>query len=150
MRIAGLAVLAAAAVLAAGCGSTADRNAYVDELNDVQQGFAEAVARAGEVTATSTRAEDERVLGRYRAAISAIVTDLAAIGAPEDVEPEHRRLIATMDAFGDDVEEAGAAALSASSQAEAAEAEEALRAAQGMVSERLTTTVGAINRKLGG
>jgi predicted small secreted protein len=148
MRIAGLAVLAAAAVLAAGCGSTAERNAYVDELNDVQQGFAEAVARAGEVTATSTRAE--RVLGRYRAAIAAIVTDLAAIGAPEDVEPEHRRLIATMDAFGEDVEEAGAAALAASSQAEAAEAEEALRAAQGMVSERLTTTVGAINRKLGG
>lgn len=87
-------VALALGLLLAGCGGREEKNAYVDELNKAQTGFAADVKALGRpVTATSTPEQDRRALTSYRRVVERTVARLETIEVPGDVTDLHRRLI---------------------------------------------------------
>jgi ABC-type transporter Mla subunit MlaD len=102
---AALAVALAAGVLA-GCGSgdTDDKNAYVDEVNQAQQRFADTFEElSGQITSTSTPNEDRKTLRGFEAAIDKTAGELEAVDPPGDVAELHTQLVDEMRSYGEAV-----------------------------------------------
>ena len=98
-----LVLLLLAAVLLAGCGGgdTKTNNAYVDQVNKVQSEFAATFERlSGQITATSTAAQDRATLESFKKAIDGTVADLRAITPPGKVKDLHAQLAATIARYG--------------------------------------------------
>lgn len=102
------AIVSAAVLLGAGCGGdTAEENAYVEAVNRTQTEFAQTFERLrDDITATSTPAQDQRTLGRFRAAVDDAVGELRRIEPPEAVASLHRRLVGDIGRYGTEIEKA--------------------------------------------
>jgi hypothetical protein len=97
-----VATMLAAGVLA-GCGSggTEEKNAYVDEVNQAQQRFADTFEQlSGQITSTSTPGEDRRTLKGFETAIDETATELEAVEPPESVAELHTELVDEMRSYG--------------------------------------------------
>jgi hypothetical protein len=93
-----------AAVVLAGCGSgdTEQKNAYVDEVNQAQQRFADTFEQlSGKITSTSTPSEDRKTLKGFQTAIDETAGELEAVTPPDAVEKLHAELIDEMRSYGD-------------------------------------------------
>jgi len=100
---AALTLLLLATALLGGCGGgdTKASNAYVDQVNKVQSEFAATFERlSGQITATSTIAQDRATLESFKRAIEATVTDLRAIRPPDKVKDLHAQLATTIASYG--------------------------------------------------
>ena len=135
-------------VLLAGCGGDSEEsNAYVDDVNAAQMEFADNVARLSrEITRESSPREDRRTLDRFEGAIDGVVDDLRRIDPPDVVDAEHDRLIAAMNGFGTEVEEATAALRDPT---RGRIAQRTLAQATAAVDRRINAAITAINSKLG-
>jgi len=150
MRTRGLAAaLLAAALLAAGCGGAdvGESNAYVEKVNLAQSRFAASFERlAREITRTSTPEQDRGALLAIEKSLTSAIEDLRRIDPPERVADQHAQLVEAISGYGSSVG-AAADALGGSAQ-RAAEAQARLAAETERTSQRVSSAVGAINRKL--
>ena len=145
-------LVAAGAVTLAACGGDSDtreaKNAYVREVNAAQTQFATTVTSVSqEITPKSSPNEDRRTLERFETAIKDVVETLRGIDVPEDVEGEHKQLIAAMTGFGDEIEKATNALRNPSTRS-IAEAQRAISTATQNVNGQIDAAIGAINSKL--
>ena len=103
-RLAGaLVLLLLVTALLAGCGGgdTKTNNAYVDQVNKVQSEFAATFERlSGQITATSTAAQDRATLESFRRAVDKTVANLRAITPPDKVKDLHAQLATTIASYG--------------------------------------------------
>jgi hypothetical protein len=137
-----------AGVLAAGCGDSEDRNAYVDQVNRAQQSFADTVQElSGQITDQSTTESDRETLGRFETAIDGVVEDLSSIEPPEEVSTQHGELVETIDGYGDEVS-AAVDALEGDEPEELVRAQRELLEATGEVSADINRSIGEINGRL--
>lgn len=94
----------ALAVGAVGCGSddTAQKNAYVEQVQKAVERFENRFAALqGTVEAVSTPGQTRATLDELRAAADRAHDDLDGIEAPEDVAGLHRRLVAQVAGYED-------------------------------------------------
>jgi DNA-binding ferritin-like protein len=148
-RLAAPAALAAALALT-GCGEGGGEGAYVERVDRAQREFAERVTQlSGDITATSTVAEDRRTLRRFEAALDEVVGDLRAIRPPGEVRPLHERLVRALAGYEREVAEA-VRALDGSSPARVRDAQRELADAATDVDDEITRTTAAINDALRG
>lgn len=111
-RTAPIAVLAVAAGLIAGCGSADETNAYVDEVNSIQQDAVSAVNAA--TSANATEIDDLTAqLDTSVEAIDQAITDLNGIKVPEDAATGHADLVAGLAEMSDLFSQASADVASA-------------------------------------
>ena len=139
------------ALSACGSSDTKPSNAYVDQVNRVQSQFSATFQRlAGQITTTSTAAQDRRTIDQFRTAVTGTVNDLRGIQPPAKVKALHAQLTSTLASFGTALTSArdqlGAQrSITARATASAALAEQTSRA-----SADFGRTIDAINRKLHG
>src|SRR4051794_37057409 len=151
MRWTGLPALAVAALIA-GCGSSGDdtkqSNRYVDAVNAAQGRFTTTLGRlSGQISASTTPAEDRRTLQAFDAAVVAAIRSLRAIDPPERVSPLHRKLVGELGAYGRDVRRETATLRSSDPQALVA-AQRRLLAETNESSRRINATIDEINTRL--
>jgi hypothetical protein len=96
------------ALLALGCGTdTKAANDYVDAVNRAQNEFATKFDQlSGQITSTSTAAQDRKTLDGFKQAIDKVVADFRAVKAPDKVKPLHDKLIAEVSAYGAEIDKA--------------------------------------------
>jgi hypothetical protein len=101
-------IVVALALVASGCGSdTKSANNYVDAVNRAQSEFATKFDQlSGQITSTSTAAQDRKTLDGFRQAIDKVVADFRAVRAPSKVKPLHDKLIAEVSAYGAQIDKA--------------------------------------------
>ena len=89
--------------MASGCGSdTKAANDYVDAVNQAQNDFATKFDQlSGQITSTSTAAQDRQTLDGFKQAIDKVVADFRAVKAPDKVKALHAQLIAEISAYGE-------------------------------------------------
>ena len=76
-------------------------NDYVDAVNKAQNDFAAKFDQlSGQITSTSTAAQDRQTLDGFKQAIDKVVTDFRAVKAPDKVKALHDQLIAEISAYG--------------------------------------------------
>jgi hypothetical protein len=109
-RVRALAVVLFAVVVGpavAACGGddvVRTDNRYVREVNRAQTEFADRFRRLStRITPTSTPRQDRRTLNRFQAAVEAVVRRLRAVRPPARVRALHRRLIAQIGGYGDQI-----------------------------------------------
>jgi hypothetical protein len=107
-RLFSVLMVVAVAFLAAGCGSdTKAANDYVDAVNRAQNEFATKFDQlSGQITSTSTAAQDRKTLDGFKQAIDKVVADFKAVKAPDKVKPLHDKLIAEVSAYGAEIDKA--------------------------------------------
>jgi hypothetical protein len=134
--------LATVLPVAAGCSNDVDeRNAYVAAVNRAQGDFASTFDRLGaKITATSSPQQDRRTLRGFSDAVQRAVTRLRAVNPPPEVRALHRRLIASIDAYGREIDKARTAFRSTSTAR--------IIAAQTQLISAITTVSGRINRTI--
>ena len=145
-----LPAVAVTAVLLVGCGGddAEDANRYVNAVNQAQNGFAQTVDRlSGRISASSSPSQDRRTLRSFNGAVTDVVGDLRAIDPPKDVEALHRRLVADMGAYGLQVRRA-TSTLGSDDPRRLVAAQQKLLKATDTVTNRINTTISAINRRL--
>src|SRR5215218_3754679 len=79
-------ILVVAALLAAGCGSTADKNAYVESVNQAQAALTTSLTKI-------TPGADGAQLDAGGAAIDKAARELKAITPPDDAVHAHGRMV---------------------------------------------------------
>ena len=101
-------IVVALALVVSGCGSdTKAANDYVDAVNRAQSEFATKFDQlSGQITSTSTAAQDRQTLDGFRQAINKVVGDFRAVKVPSKVKPLHDRLIAEVSAYGVQIDKA--------------------------------------------
>jgi hypothetical protein len=101
-------IVVALALVSSGCGSdTKAANDYVDAVNRAQSEFATKFDQlSGQITSTSTAAQDRQTLDGFRQAINKVVGDFRAVKVPSKVKPLHDRLIAEVSAYGVQIDKA--------------------------------------------
>jgi uncharacterized protein DUF6376 len=101
-------IVVALALVASGCGSdTKAANDYVDAVNQAQSEFATKFDQlSGQITSTSTAAQDRQTLEGFRQAINKVVGDFRAVKAPSKVKALHDKLIAEVSAYGVQIDKA--------------------------------------------
>jgi hypothetical protein len=101
-------IVVALALVVSGCGSdTKAANDYVDAVNRAQSEFATKFDQlSGQITSTSTAAQDRQTLDGFRQAIDKVVGDFRAVKVPSKVKPLHDRLIAEVSAYGVQIDKA--------------------------------------------
>lgn len=151
-----LSVLLAASALAglAGCGGDSiDRgqaNRYADAVNKAQSDFAGTLDElSAKVTPTSTRAQDDKTLQSFQAAVDRVVGRLRAVDVPPRVKDLHARFIAQIAAYGKEIDRVRPAFNSPDPQKILA-AQQRLRTAVQNVSQQINGTISQINTKLKG
>lgn len=145
-------VLGAIALSACGDDGSSDeaKNAYVNEVNAAQTGFASTVTSVSQqITSKSSPAQDRRTLERFEAAIADVVEQLRAIDVPKDVEAEHEQLVSAMTDFGSEIRKATAALRNPDTRS-IAEAQRAITTATQTVNGQIDAAIAAINSKLRG
>jgi len=103
LRLVVLALAVAGALVAGGCGGTdAATSAYVRDVNAARAGLEHAIAALPPTdAATSTRADDERTLAGYEAAVRDSLRRLQRAHPPEKVGALHRRLVTAVAGYED-------------------------------------------------
>ena len=149
MRALLAAVLAAAALAAAGCGDDVDKsNDYVDAVNRAQNSFAQTFDRLNaQITSTSSPKEDRATLERFRTAIDKVVADLRKVQPPDKVKELHGDLIGEISSYGKEIRKARRAFASEDPQRVIA-AQTDLVTAVTSVSSQINGTIEQINKKL--
>ena len=142
-------VVVALALVAAGCGSdTKAANDYVDAVNRAQNQFASKFDQlSGQITSTSTPAQDRQTLDGFRQAIDKVVIDFRAVKAPDKVKALHGRLIAEISAYGKEIDKAKVAFADNDPQA-IVKAQTDLVSAVTKVQAQINATITDINKKL--
>jgi hypothetical protein len=142
-------IAVALALVAAGCGSdTKAANDYVDAVNRAQSEFATKFDQlSGQITSTSTAAQDRQTLDGFRQAIDKAVADFRAVKAPGKVKPLHDRLIAEVSAYGAQIDKAKGAFADNDPQA-IVKAQADLVSAVTKVQAQINQTISDINKKL--
>ena len=94
--------------MASGCGSdTKAANDYVDAVNKAQNDFATKFDQlSGQITSTSTAAQDRQTLDGFKQAIDKVVADFRAVKAPDKVKALHDQLISEISAYGREIDKA--------------------------------------------
>jgi hypothetical protein len=150
LRAAVLLVAVLALAGATGCfGSNSDENAYVDQLNKVQNDFASSTAEAlsSAPSQLNGKAQAIQSLGNFETAIDKLIADLKAVDPPAKVESLHHELISKMQRFHVHVKEAVASLTSPDPQViVAAQAQVATEALQ--LRTTIRKTISGINDKL--
>ena len=142
-------VVVALALVAAGCGSdTKAANDYVDAVNRAQNQFASKFDQlSGQITSTSTPAQDRQTLDGFRQAIDKVVADFRAVKAPDKVKPLHDKLIAEVSSYGAQIDKAKGAFSNNDPQA-IVKAQADLIAGVTKVQAQINQTIADINKKL--
>jgi FKBP-type peptidyl-prolyl cis-trans isomerase (trigger factor) len=144
-------LLALAALGLGACGGNDDRdakNAYVAEVNAVQNEFADTVRTVSErITPKSSSKQDRKTLDQFQKAIADAVKNLKGIDVPDNVQSEHDQLVAAMSNFGRQIQ-AATAALQNPDSAKIAEAQRTIQTATQTVNVRIDAAIAAINSKL--
>jgi uncharacterized phage infection (PIP) family protein YhgE len=142
-------LVVALALVASGCGSdTKEANDYVDAVNKAQNDFATKFDQlSGQITSTSTAAQDRQTLDGFKQAIDKVVADFRAVKAPEKVKPLHDRLIAEISAYGREIDKAKGAFSDDDPQA-IVKAQADLVSAVTRVQAQINKTIADINKKL--
>jgi Tfp pilus assembly protein PilP len=142
-------IVVALALVASGCGSdTKAANDYVDAVNRAQSEFATKFDQlSGQITSTSTAAQDRQTLDGFRQAIDKAVADFRAVNAPSKVKPLHDRLIAEVSAYGAQIDKAKGAFSDGDPQA-IVKAQADLVSAVTKVQAQINQTIADINKKL--
>jgi hypothetical protein len=150
LRAAVLVVAVLALAGATGCfGSNSDENAYVDQLNKVQNDFASSLAKAQSSAPSRLNAKAQAIqnFDTLETAIDKLIADLKAVDPPAKVESLHNELISEMQQFQVQVKK-GAASLTTSDGPgfQAALAQFATEA--GQFGTKISKTISGINDKL--
>ena len=142
-------IVVALALVASGCGSdTKAANAYVDAVNRAQSDFATRFDQlSGQITSTSTAAQDRQTLDGFRQAIDKVVADFRAVKAPDKVKRLHGRLISEISAYGREIDKAKRAFSDDDPQA-IVKAQADLVSAVTRVQAQINATIADINKKL--
>ena len=142
-------IVVALALVASGCGSdTKAANDYVDAVNRAQSEFATKFDQlSGQITSTSTAAQDRQTLDGFRQAINKVVGDFRAVKVPSKVKPLHDRLIAEVSAYGVQIDKAKGAFSDNDPQA-IVKAQADLVNAVTKVQAQINQTIADINKKL--
>ena len=142
-------VVVAVALVAPACGSdTKAANDYVDAVNRAQNQFATTFDQlSGQITSTSTAAQDRRTLDGFKRAIDKVVADFRAVQAPDKVKPLHDKLIAEVSSYGVQIDNAKGAFADNDPQA-IVKAQADLIAAVTKVQAQINQTIADINKKL--
>jgi Tfp pilus assembly protein PilP len=142
-------IVVALALVTSGCGSdTKAANDYVDAVNRAQSEFATKFDQlSGQITSTSTAAQDRQTLDGFRQAIDKAVADFRAVKAPSKVKPLHARLIAEVSAYGAQIDKAKGAFSDNDPQA-IVKAQADLVSAVTKVQGQINQTIADINKKL--
>jgi hypothetical protein len=103
VRAASLALLAALALTAAGCGTDVEeRNAYVGAVNEARAQFdAEVAEVSARLRETATAERTRKALADLQRASTRFEERLRGVQPPERVEALHGRLVARVDAYGE-------------------------------------------------
>ncbi len=151
-RLSALCILFALTLALAACGSgdTKATNAYVSQVNAIQNEVAVQFRTAGgAISPTSSVAADKQALARFDQAVTSATTKLKAVKAPDKVRALHAKLVTDVDAYHASIA-AARRALSAKTQAAVNKAQGAFASGTAQTSGAITTTIDAINRKLHG
>jgi uncharacterized phage infection (PIP) family protein YhgE len=142
-------LVVALALVASGCGSdTKEANDYVDAVNKAQNDFATKFDQlSGQITSTSTAAQDRQTLDGFKQAIDKVVADFRAVKAPDKVKPLHDQLIAEISAYGREIDKAKGAFSDEDPQA-IVKAQADLVSAVTRVQSQINKTIADINKKL--
>ena len=142
-------IVVALALVASGCGSdTKAANDYVDAVNRAQSEFATKFDQlSGQITSTSTAAQDRQTLDGFRQAIDKVVADFRAVKAPDKVKRLHGRLISEISAYGREIDKAKRAFSDDDPQA-IVKAQADLVSAVTRVQAQINATIADINKKL--
>jgi uncharacterized protein DUF6376/uncharacterized protein DUF7018 len=148
-RLTPVLIAAALALVAAGCGTdTKEANDYVDAVNKAQNAFATKFDElSGQITSTSTAAQDRKTLDGFRQAIDKVVADFRAVKAPDKVKDLHGKLIAEVSAYGREIDKAKGAFSNDDPQA-IVKAQADLVSAVTRVQSQINQTIADINKKL--
>ena len=148
-RLTPVLIVAALALVAAGCGTdTKAANDYVDAVNKAQNAFATKFDElSGKITSTSTAAQDRETLDGFRQAIDKVVADFRAVKAPDKVKDLHGKLIAEVSAYGREIDKAKGAFSDDDPQA-IVKAQADLVSAVTRVQSQINQTIADINKKL--
>lgn len=148
--LAALCALLALALSLAACGSddTKSVNAYVAEVNAIQNEVAAQFRTAGTaISPTSSRADDVKALTAFDTAVATAVKKLEAVEAPGKVESLHADLVKEVAGYRKAIA-AARKALTSSSTAAATAAQAEFARGTTQTSAAITTTIDEINRKL--
>jgi hypothetical protein len=148
--IAGVALLAAAATSLVACDSdTAEKNDYVDEVNKVTSTLQSGLAEVGSGASADSPDQAAALFDDFAGQLETAVTDLEAIGAPEDVADLQDEIIQDLriledEARGaaDEIRTGGAAAVPGVAAQFLAEANR--------IGTEIDSTIGEINSQLQG
>jgi hypothetical protein len=142
-------LVVALALVASGCGSdTKEANDYVDAVNKAQNDFATKFDQlSGQITSTSTAAQDRQTLDGFKQAIDKVVADFRAVKAPDKVKPLHDQLISEISAYGREIDKAKGAFSDDDPQA-IVKAQADLVSAVTRVQSQINKTIADINKKL--
>jgi Tfp pilus assembly protein PilP len=142
-------LVVALALVASGCGSdTKEANDYVDAVNRAQNDFATKFDQlSGQITSTSTAAQDRQTLDGFKQAIDKVVADFRAVKAPDKVKPLHDQLISEISAYGREIDKAKGAFSDDDPQA-IVKAQADLVSAVTRVQSQINKTIADINKKL--
>jgi hypothetical protein len=142
-------LVVAFALVASGCGSdTKEANDYVDAVNKAQNDFATKFDQlSGQITSTSTAAQDRQTLDGFKQAIDKVVADFRAVKAPDKVKPLHDQLISEISAYGREIDKAKGAFSDDDPQA-IVKAQADLVSAVTRVQSQINKTIADINKKL--
>jgi hypothetical protein len=107
-RLSPVLLVVAVGLVAAGCGTDSKAaNDYVDAVNRAQNEFATKFDQlSGQITSTSTAAQDRKTLDGFKQAVDKVVADFRAVKAPDKVKPLHDKLIAEVSAYGAEIDKA--------------------------------------------
>ena len=133
------------------CGTSSDTkaaNAYVGEVNGIQNTVAAQFRQAGAALApTSSLTEDRKALGQFEQAITTAVAKFKAVKAPKKVAALHQDLIDEVGSYQQTIATARKA-LGGNTADALARAQSAFATGTAQTSNAITTTISEINRKL--
>jgi hypothetical protein len=99
LRLTGLAAFGAAALLLVACGDTAEKNDYVDQVNEVQTTFQSEISELGQGLDSP-----DQLVAFYEEALASLrgaADELEEIAPPEDVAELHDRLVEEVQGLAD-------------------------------------------------
>ncbi len=146
-----LALAAAGALAVGGCGGGDDAQAsYARAVNDARAQLQHSLAAVPEaVSPTSSRAQDERTLGRYHDAVHRTLTRLRTLEPPADVTAANARLLAAVGRVDAALEEA-VDALKTATARDALAVRAQLADRLGTAGHDINAAIADLNRGLGG
>jgi len=142
---AALAALATLAI-AAGCGSAAEQNDYVDQVNEEQSQLLDSVSKVVSGPAPTNSEEAAKVADELSSAFAEGADRIEAIDPPDEVADLHARLVSGLRRLSDRLAAAGKA-LTGSSAQDAADAAADLQQQITHAQDRINRLIDQINAK---